>query len=64
MFTIGKATDFDLTSVEFSLAQDPKPLIIERIPAPESILATQSPQSIFSPEVRVHCRAEIACALG
>jgi hypothetical protein len=46
MFTTGKALDFDLTSVELSLAKDTKALIIERIPAPELILGTQNRESI------------------
>ena len=54
MFTVGKAPDFDLTSVELSLAKDTKALIIERIPAPELILGTQNRQSIFRRQVNVH----------
>jgi hypothetical protein len=46
MFTIAKAPDFDLTSVEPSLAKDTKALIIEGIPAPELILGTQNRESI------------------
>ncbi len=47
MFTIGKAPDFELTSVELSLAKDTKALIIERIPAPELILGTQNREPII-----------------
>lgn len=54
MFTIGKAPDFDLTSVELSLAKDAKALIIERIPASELILGTQNRQSIFRRQMNVH----------
>ena len=46
MSAIGEAPDFDLTSVELSLAKDTKALIIERIPAPESILGTQDREPI------------------
>jgi hypothetical protein len=46
MFTIGKVPNFDLTSVELSLAKDTKALIIERIPAPELILGTQNQEPI------------------
>jgi hypothetical protein len=52
MFTIGKAPDFGLTSVEFSLAKDTDALIIERIPTPELIFAPQNRQSIFRLEVK------------
>jgi len=58
IFTIGKAPDFDLTSVELSLAKDAKPLIIERMPASELIFATQNRQSIFRPKMSVHCLGE------
>jgi hypothetical protein len=64
MFTVGKAPDFDLTSVEFSLAKDTNALIVERIPAPELILVTQNRKSIFKVEVSVHRCAEIACAMA
>jgi hypothetical protein len=46
MLTTGKAPDFDLTSVELSLAKDTKALIIERIPTPEVILDTQNQEPI------------------
>jgi hypothetical protein len=55
MFTIGKAPDFDLTSIQLSLAKDTKPLIIERIPAPELVLGAQNRQSIFRLKASVHC---------
>jgi hypothetical protein len=55
MFTICKATDFDLTPIELSLAKDTKALVIERIPAPELVLGTQNRQSIFRLKVSVHC---------
>ena len=58
MFTIGKAPDFDLTSVELSLAKDTKALIIERIPASELVLGTQNRQSIFRRQMSVHCWRE------
>jgi hypothetical protein len=64
MFTIGKAPDFDLTSVEFSLAKGTNALIVERIPAPELILVTQNRKSIFRPEVSIHCCAKTACAIA
>lgn len=58
MFTVGKAPDFDLTSVELSLAKDTKALIIEGIPASELILGTQNRQSIFRRKMNVHCWRE------
>ena len=54
MFTIGKALDFYLMSVELFLAKDTKALIIEAIPAPELVLGTQNRQSIFRFELSVH----------
>jgi hypothetical protein len=54
MFTIGKAPDFDLTSVEPSLAKNAKALIIQRVPPPELILGTQDRQSIFKRKMNVH----------
>ena len=54
MFTIGKTPDFDLTSVEFSLAKDTHAFIIEGIPAPELIFAPQNRQSIFRLRVNIH----------
>jgi len=63
MFTIGKPPDFDLTSVELSLAKDAKTLSIERIPAPELVLGTQNRKSIFRLKLSVHCWREIACSI-
>ena len=54
MFTIGKAPDFDLMSIELFLAKDTKALIIEGIPASELVLGTQNRQSIFRVELSVH----------
>ena len=54
MFTIAKAPDFDLTSIELFLTKDTKALIIEGIPAPELILGTQNRQSIFRCQMNVH----------
>jgi len=54
MFTVGKAPNFDFTSVELFLAKDTKAVIIERIPAPELILGTQDRQSIFRLKMNVH----------
>ena len=54
MFTIGKALDFDLMSVELFLAKDTKALIIEAITASELVLGTQNRQSIFRFELSVH----------
>ena len=42
MFTIGKAPDFDLTSIELFLAKDTKALIIDGIPSSEFVLGTQN----------------------
>jgi hypothetical protein len=65
MFTIGKAPDFGLTSVEFSLAKDTDALIIEGIPTPELIFAPQNRQSIFRLKVNIHCLArKQACLIA
>jgi hypothetical protein len=40
MFTLGKAPDFDLTPVEFFLANDAETLIVERTPTPKLVLGT------------------------
>jgi len=62
MFTIAKAPDFDLTSIELSLAQDTKPLIIQRVPAPELILGTQDRETIVEFEMGDHS-AKAVCSL-
>jgi hypothetical protein len=54
MFTIGKALDFDLMSIELFLAKNTKALVIEGIPASELLLGTQNRQSIFRCELSVH----------
>ena len=54
MFTIGKAPDFDLTSIELFLAKDTEALITEGIPASELVLDTQNRQSTFRCELSVH----------
>jgi hypothetical protein len=65
MFIIGKAPDFDLTSVELFLAKDTKALVIEGIPAPELILGTQNRQSIFRGQMNVHfLGVRIACSIA
>ena len=54
MFTIGKALDFDLMSIELFLAKNTKALIIQRVPPSELILGTQDRQSIFRRQMNVH----------
>jgi hypothetical protein len=54
MFIIGKVPDFDLTSVEPSLAKNTESLIIQRVPPSELILGTQDRQSIFRRQMNVH----------
>ena len=54
MFTIGKALDFDLMSIELFLAKNTKALVIEGIPASELVLGTQNRQSTFRFELSVH----------
>ena len=41
MFAASETPDLDLPAFEFSLADPANPLIIERIPFPESISRTQ-----------------------
>jgi ribonuclease BN (tRNA processing enzyme) len=64
MSTISKALDFDLMSVELSLAKDARALIIERVPPSELILDTQNRQSILRRKMDVHCSAKIACSIA
>ena len=54
MFTIGKAPDFDLASVEPFLAKNTEALIIQRVPPSELILGPQDRQSIFRGKMNVH----------
>ena len=62
IFTIGKTPDFDLTSVELSLAKDAEALIIKRIPAPELVLGTQNRESIVEFEMSDHVQRAV-CSL-
>jgi hypothetical protein len=62
MFIIGKAPDFDVTSVEPSLAKNTEALIIERIPAPELVLGTQNRESIVEFEMSDHVQRAV-CSL-
>jgi len=62
MVTIGKAPDFDLTAVELSLAKDTNALIVERLPASESILSTQNREVIVEFEMSDHVQRAV-CSL-
>ena len=42
VFAIAESPDFDLASVELSLAKDAQALIVERMPASELILGAQN----------------------
>jgi len=42
VFAIAESPDFDLASVELSLAKDAQALIVERLPASELILGAQN----------------------
>jgi len=48
--------DLDLPAFEFSLATTANPLIVERIPSPESISRPQYRQPIVECDVRDHNR--------
>jgi hypothetical protein len=49
-----ETSDLDLPAFEFSLANTTNPLIVERIPSPESISRTQDRQSILEFDVSNH----------
>jgi hypothetical protein len=53
--------DFNLPAFELSLADAAHPLIIERIPSPESISRTQDRESIVEFDMRSH-HAKTLCA--
>jgi hypothetical protein len=52
--------DLDLPAFEFSLANTTNPLIVERIPFPESISCAQYRQPIVECDVRDHNRKHLA----
>jgi hypothetical protein len=54
--TASETPDLDLPAFEFSLADIANPLIVERIPSPESISRAQYRQSIVKCDVRDHNR--------
>jgi len=50
----GKTPDLDLSSFELSFANAADPLVLERIPFPESISRTQERQSIVKLNINCH----------
>ena len=62
MFTIAHASDFDLTPVKFSLADNAKTLVIERSPVSKSIFSTQHREPIVEFEMGNHS-AKAVCSL-
>jgi hypothetical protein len=58
----GETPDLDLPAFEFSLADTANPLIVERIPSPESIARAQYGQPIVECDVRDHNR-KASCSL-
>jgi hypothetical protein len=54
--------NLDLSAFEFSLADTANPLIVERIPSPESISRAQYRQPIVECDVRDHNR-KAPCSL-
>jgi hypothetical protein len=58
----GETPDLDLSAFEFSFAETANPLIVERIPFPESITRAQYRQPIIQCDVRDHYR-RAACSL-
>jgi len=54
MSTSGESANLDLFAFKFSLANTANPLVIERVPSPESITRTQERQSIIKVNVRSH----------
>lgn len=55
IFAVGKNLDFNLASIEFSLAENAKALIVERAPVPELVFGTQDRESVFGLEISIHC---------
>jgi hypothetical protein len=55
IFAVGKNLDFNLASIEFSLAENAKALIVERAPVPELVFGTQDQESVFRLEISIHC---------
>jgi hypothetical protein len=60
--TASETPDLDLPAFEFSLADTTNPLIVERIPSPESIFRAQYRQPIVECDVRDHNR-KAPCSL-
>jgi hypothetical protein len=58
----GETPDLDLSAFEFSLADTANPLIVERIPSPESISRAKYRQPIVGCDVRDHNRKTL-CSL-
>jgi hypothetical protein len=56
-----EAADLNLPAFEFSTANVAHPLLIERIPLPESIACTQGRKSIVEVNIRCH-NAKALCA--
>jgi hypothetical protein len=54
IFAAGKTPELDLPAFEFSLADTANPLIVERIPSPESIYRAQYREPIVECDVRDH----------
>jgi hypothetical protein len=54
MSAAGEMPDLDLPAFELSLANAANPLIIERIPSPESISRTQDQESIVEFNISCH----------
>jgi hypothetical protein len=52
---------FYLVAIEFFLAKNANPLILERFPDFEVVLGTQGRQSIFRFGVSAHCAMRAAC---
>ena len=62
ILAIARASDFYLTAVKFSFADNAKTLVIERLPASESIFGAQDREAIIEFEMSDH-NAKAVCSL-
>jgi hypothetical protein len=59
---VSETPDLDLSAFEFSLADTADPLVVERLPSPQSISRAQYRQPIVERNVRDHNR-KAPCSL-
>jgi hypothetical protein len=62
ILAIARASDFHLTAVKFSFADNANTLVIRRLPASESIFGAQDREAIIEVEMGGH-NAKAVCSL-